>query len=705
MDRLYYLFVVWVFTILSLSSALEAAPATAKPLNLGDIFRIEETTEPQFSPDGQQIVYTRIFSDIETDRKYSNLWIVGIDGQQHLPLTQGRFYDKRPRWSPDGKRILFSSNRGKGDQAIQLFTLDVATQQLTQLTKAPTAPRAHNWSPNGQYISYIALVEKPASSLINLTAPSGAEWTKPPIFIDKLHYRFYGQYVPNGEDHLFIVQDNGGTPRQVTPSGQHYSLSPHRTTVPVWSADSRSIIFSSNLNLDREFQPFESNLYRITIDKGEISQLAPSEGPQYSPVISPDGTAIAYLGYQGPGYQHVTQIYVLTNSGQQPHLLTDRLDRSVRQLQWSADGEGLYFLYDDHGNTKLGYQPIKGDYRVLANDIGSMTLAYASGSYDVSVHGHAVITHSRPYRIGELLLVPKTQADQLRNLHEIKNERSPLVSVNANILSNRALGKVEEFQYPSSIDGLPIQGWIIKPPNFDATKRYPLIVNIHGGPNDNLGNRFSLMMQLMAAKGYVVLYTNPRGSSGYGEKFVDIIQQKAYPGKDFHDINSGVEVLLQRDYIDEENLFITGFSYGGTLTCWVIAKSNMYRAAVPIAPVANWLSATLTTEAPVLYSQLSGGLPWEKPDSYLNRSPLSLVGQVITPTLLITGEVDYRNPISETEAYYMALKLKKIDVAMLRLQDADHFFFRKPSNLMHTIGNTIAWFDRFKERQRETGVR
>ena len=696
MDRLYIYYACWLFTLLSQSALLEAEPVIAKSLSFEDIFRLEETTEPQFSPDGQQVVYIRIFADIDTDRKYSNLWIVDLDGQHHRPLTQGRFNDKRPRWSPDGKRILFGSNRGQGKHKQQLFTLNVNSQQLIQLTTAATPPRAHAWSPNGESVSYVALVEKPASSLVDLSAPPGASWTKPPVFINKLHYRFYGKYLPNGEDHLFVVSNNGGIAEQITPSGNHYSLSPHKTNTPVWSGDSRSLIFAANLHPDREFQPLESKLYQITLDNGAIKPLVQSTGPQHSPIVSPDGQSIVYLGYEGKGYKLVNQIYVLTKGDKQPRLINSKLDRSARQLQWSADSKGVFFLYEDQGNTKLGYVSLSGEHRVIAKDIGDMALAYASGSYHVSIQGDIVFTHSRPDRFGELSLTAIKKINKTKSHTNLISQSRMLVSVNTDVLDKRLLGKVEEIRYQSSIDGLNIQGWIVKPPYFNSNKKYPLIVNIHGGPSDNFGNRFSLMMQLMAAQGYIVLYTNPRGSSGYGEEFVEIIHQQAYPGKDFYDVNSGVDVLLQRDYIDKENLFVTGFSYGATLTCWMIAKTDRFRAAVPLAPVANWYSATLTTEAPVLYKQLSGGFPWEHQATYLKRSPLSLVGQVTTPTLLITGEVDYRNSISETEAYYTALKLKKIDAAMLRLQEADHFLFRRPSNKLRTLANILAWFDRYR---------
>lgn len=688
-----YLYMVIILFPLILTAGGADAESNLKPLSYSDIFSLEEVYEPRFSPDGQKIVYMRVFADIDTDRKYSNLYIVDLDGRKHRALTQGNFYDRRPRWSPDGKRVLFSSNRGKGEQTSQLFALDVNAKELTQLTMRASAPRAHAWSPDGKYISYVAFVEESPSSLVDLSAPPGENWAKPPIFIDKLHYRYSGQYLPNGEDHLFVISGSGGTSRQITPPGNHYSLSPHKETSLAWSVDGRSLIFDANLHPDREFQPLESNLYEVIIDKGELIPLVQASGPQHSPVLSPDGKTVAYLGYEGSDYKQVTQIYVIEKGDRKPRLLSQKLDRSARQLQWSADGQGVFFLYDDAGITKLGYISLQGKYREVAKNIGSASHAYPTGNYDISTQGNVVFTQSLPGNVGELRLVEDGIISKSQLANKNAHRSRTLISVNRDVLDQRALGKVEEISYPSSVDGLQIQGWVVKPPHFDPNQKYPLIVNLHGGPMDNFGNRFSFMMQLMAAQGYIVLYTNPRGSSSYGESFADIIHQQAYPGNDFYDVNSGVDALLQRSYIDKDNLFITGISYGATLTCWAIGKTNRFRAAVPLAPVTNWYSATLTTEAPVLYQQLSGGLPWEDQASYLKRSPLSLVGQVTTPTLLITGDADYRNPISETEAYYTALKLQQVEAAMLRLPGEDHTFYRRPSNILQVMAHMMGWFD------------
>ena len=245
-----------------------------------------------------------------------------------------------------------------------------------------------------------------------------------------------------------------------------------------------------------------------------------------------------------------------------------------------------------------------------------------------------------------------------------------LTRLNDNLLGHKTLGTVEDIRYKSSHDGRQIHGWIVKPPAFDPKKKYPLILEIHGGPFANYGPRFAADMQLYAAAGYVVLYANPRGSTSYGEEFGNLIHH-AYPGHDYDDLMSGVDAVLAKGYVDENNLFVTGGSGGGVLTAWIIGKTNRFRAAVVCKPVINWYSFVLTADVyPFFARYWFPGPPWENAEHYLKRSPLSLVGNVTTPTMLITGEADHRTPISESEQYYQALKLRKVEAVLVRVPGA-----------------------------------
>jgi dipeptidyl aminopeptidase/acylaminoacyl peptidase len=265
-------------------------------------------------------------------------------------------------------------------------------------------------------------------------------------------------------------------------------------------------------------------------------------------------------------------------------------------------------------------------------------------------------------------------------------------------LAHKELGQVEEITYSSTYDDRAIQGWVIKPPCFDPQKKYPMILEIHGGPHLNYGSRFSAEMQLYAAAGYVVLYTNPRGSTSYGEEFAQLIHHN-YPGEDFDDLISGVDELINQGYVDADRLFVTGGSGGGVLSSWIVGKTDRFSAAVVVKPVINWYSFALTSDHYNYFAKYwFPGLPWEYPEHYLKRSSLSLVGNVKTPTMLIGGESDHRTPISEAEQYYQALKLCKVPTALVRIPGASHNIARRPSHMIAKVANVLAWFEKWDDK-------
>jgi acylaminoacyl-peptidase len=273
-----------------------------------------------------------------------------------------------------------------------------------------------------------------------------------------------------------------------------------------------------------------------------------------------------------------------------------------------------------------------------------------------------------------------------------------LTQLNADLLGARRLGEVGEIRWKSSKDQREIQGWLIKPPGFDATKKYPLILEIHGGPFAAYGPNYTTELQVMAAAGYVVLYANPRGSTSYGAEFGNLIHH-AYPGDDYDDLMSGVDAVIAQGYVDPDNLFVTGGSGGGVLTAWIVGKTDRFRAAVVAKPVINWASFVLTADVnSFFYKYWFGAQPWEQPEQYWKRSPLSLVGNVKTPTMLLTGESDYRTPISESEQYYQALKLRNVDTVLVRIPEASHGMVARPSNLVAKIDNILAWFERYRKK-------
>ncbi len=681
------------FTVLlrfSIRAALLAA-MLAVPLHgetdharfrLTDVFELEWASDPRISPDGERIVYARNFMDVMSDRRRSNLWIVSTDGSGHRPLTTGLTNDFSPRWSPDGKRLAYASS---AEGSTQLYARWMDSGQTARLTQLRRSPSHLAWSPDGRFLAFSMHVKEKQDDFVELPdPPEGARWAEKAVVIDKLIYRADGGgYVENGYRQIFVLSSEGGTPRQVTTGPFHHDGG------LAWAADGEALLFSANRHDDWRYEPANSEIYEVRLADGRIRALTDRLGSDDDPAVSPDGRKVAYLGYDDryQGYQ-VTGLYVMDRDGGNPRLLTEELDRSVESPVWSGDGQGIYFGYSDRGNGKVGYVSLDGKLELLAGDVGGTSLGrpYSSGSFSVAGNGRFAYTRTRPDH-------PADVTAGRRGSSEIQR----LTRLNDDLLGHKELGEVEEISYESSHDAREIQGWIVKPPGFDAAKKYPLILEIHGGPFADYGDRFAAEPQLYAAAGYVVLYVNPRGSSSYGEEFGNLIHH-AYPGHDYDDLMSGVDAVLARGYVDEEELFVTGGSGGGVLTAWIVGKTDRFRAAVSAKPVINWYSFVLTADAyNFFYKYWFPGFPWDHAEHYLKRSPLHYAGNVTTPTMLLTGEVDYRTPMSESEQFFQALKLRKVDTMLVRVPGASHSIARRPSHLMSKVAHILKWFERYRE--------
>ena len=671
---------------MALAFACLAATATAQPAEGSggsvarfepmDVFQVEYAADPQIAPDGSRVVYVRRSMDIMRDRQRSELWIVNRDGSDHRRLGAG----SSPRWSPGGDRIAYTA----GGQ-IHVRWMDIGeTAMLTQLLESPSGIR---WSPDGQRLAFNMLVPYPAPQLTPPPRPpAGAEWADPPIMEDRFRNRQDGVgYLDFGYSHIFVIPASGGTPVQVTSGDfQHQSAA-------AWTPDGQHLVFSSNRNDNWVHDYRNSELYVAPVAGGEIRALTDRNGPDRSPAVSPDGSLVAFVGNEDRKrtYQ-LSRLQVMNLDGSGGRALTGALDRSVSSPVWAADGSGLYFQYDDEGNSKVGFVTLEGELSVLAGDLGGTSYGrpYGGGSFSVANDGSFALNQTRPDMPGEVAV--GTPGGEVRRI----------TGLNQDLLAARTLGEVEEIWWDSSFDGQPIQGWIVKPPDFDPSRRYPLILEIHGGPVSNYGDRFSAEMQLLASAGYVVLYANPRGSTSYGEEFGDLLYHN-YPGQDYDDLISGVDAVLARGYVDEDNLFVTGGSAGGIMTAWIVGKTDRFRAAVSQKPVVNWISKTLTADNWYgYYESRYEGFPWDDPEPYWRFSPLSLAPNVTTPTLIVTGEVDLRTPLSESYQLFHALKFRGVDTAVVRLPGASHDMSRRPSQLMAKIANIVAWFDKYRTSPR-----
>jgi dipeptidyl aminopeptidase/acylaminoacyl peptidase len=468
------------------------------------------------------------------------------------------------------------------------------------------------------------------------------------------------------------VPADGGTPRQLTAGNYDHGT-------PSWTADGQGLVFSGLRREDAGYHWQESEIYQVDITTLDVNQLTTRRGPDRRPLPSPDGRSIAYIGYDTTGMDYIeSALYVMDADGSNPRALTADMDRTPGAMFWSPDSRSIYFNIRGDGYENVFNATLSGDVSQVTS--GKQLLAMN----DISRNGVAVGTQTDAHQPGDVVALRVGQSDAFTRL----------THVNADVLAGKTLGEVEEIWYESQ-DGLDIQGWIIKPPDFDESRDYPMMLVIHGGPHSMYHGGFNFGWQDHASHGYVVLYTNPRGSSGYGSEFGNAIQYN-YPGDDFHDLMAGVDEVISRGYIDEENMFVYGCSGGGVLTSWTVGHTDRFRAASANCPVTNWFSFPGLVDGNYLrwYDDFEH-FPWEDPSEHIRRSPISYVGNVNTPTMLMTGVLDLRTPISQTEQFYQALKAQQKPTAMIRFEDEWHGTSRKPSNFLRTQLYLRKWFERW----------
>lgn len=658
---------------------LQGIAQTPKALQLEDVFALRFAASPLVSADGETIVYLRHSMDILKDKRRSNLWLLSSDGATHRPITTGPRNVTAPALSPDGRRIAYVD---KDDVGSQIFLQWLGDGSVAQLTRMGETPKNLSFSPDGEWIAFAMRVPVAAPTIGKLPKPpKGADWAPPPTVVDRVVYRNDGSGMrPYAFYQLFVVPTDGGAVRQLTDGPFDHSGKLD------WSPDSSGLYFSANRGADRELNVVNSDLFRLDIESGELTQLTERQGADSSPDVSPDGKQLTYVGWDDKGLSHhVQHLYVLDlESGESARMLPE-LDRSVSNPQWSADGRQVFFQYDDRGDTILASVDKRNNLRELATGLGGTSLGrpYSGAAFGLGGKDRFAFTIGSTQRPADIASArPGGDVKQLTQLNE-------------NGLGQRELAAVEERWFKSTAGDEDVQAWLALPPGFDASKRYPMLLEIHGGPHTNYGSRFSAEIQLYAAAGYVVLYVNPRGSTSYGERFANLIMNN-YPNEDYDDLMTAVDGVIAEGYIDPEQLYVTGGSGGGVLTAWIVGKTQRFRAAVVAKPVINWTSFVLTADNPPYFTRYwFPAMPWEEPEHYWKRSPLSLVGEVSTPTMLLTGESDLRTPISESEQYYQALRLRGVDTLMVRIPGAYHSIAKRPSQLMAKVASILEWFERY----------
>jgi dipeptidyl aminopeptidase/acylaminoacyl peptidase len=663
--------------LLSMSPVLNAQKEV---FNYMDVFDLQMVANPEISPDGERIVYTRHQFDIVEDRRYTNLWQIDFDGLNHRPLTSGKSSYTSPVWSPVGDRIAYVSGE---EGTSQIFVRWMDSGETVSITNLQHTPSGIQWSPDGEKLLFSMRIPHQRPSMVSIpSAPKGSSWASPPVVIEHVQYRADGNpgFVEEGYRQLFLISSVGGAARQLTKGLFNHNFA-------TWAPEGRSILFTADTTGSEALDPNNAQIYEMDIESGEHKPLTDKRGPHNNPVVSPDGRYIAYAGYQDlfQGYQ-LTDIYLIGRDGGNAVNLTGDFNYDASGLQWSDDSRSVYFSFDQEGVSKVGNVDTEGNYTEVVDNLGSPTIGrpYGGGAYSVSENGriaYPVVSAMRPAEL-TVSVVGSSETYQLTGLND-------------ELFKSKKVGEVEEFWVESSVDDYRIHGWIITPPDFDPAQQYPLILEIHGGPYQNYGPRFSPELQLMASQGYVVVYTNPRGSTSYGSDFAEYINFN-YPSEDYNDLMDAVDYVLNKGFVDIDKLFITGGSGGGVLTAWSIANTDRFAAAVVSKPVINWHSFAISSDMyPFFTKYWFKSMPWEDPDEYWRRSPLSLVGQVNTPTMLLTGESDFRTPMAESEQFYNALKLRGIDAALVRIPDSPHTIVTRPSNLIRKVGYIIGWFDRY----------
>ena len=669
---------------LCLATPLAAAPAEgpSRILEPRDLFSLEIAADPQISPDGSRIAYVRRSGDIMTDRMRPTIWLVDTRTGQQMPLVAGTGAHSRPRWSPDGKRLAYVSSAEGG--AAQLFVRWMESGESVRITGLPDSPTSIAWSPDGRQIAYSMFVPGEGMTLGSLPKkPEGAKWADPLEIHTSVSYRTDEEgYLKPGFSHIFLVSADGGAPRQLS-FGDYHDNGPLS-----WTPDGRTILFSGNRSPEWEREPVNTEVHALDVASGRIAALTSRQGPDNDPLVSPDGRLIAFTGFDDKrlGY-HNNVLYVMNRDGTNRRALTESLDRSVEAPVWAADGRSLYVSYDDRGETRIARVGLDGSVRTVAEGVsgGPLDRPYTGGSYSVARDGTIAMTSGTATRPADVAVVRGGTKRQLTRL-------------NSELLEGKSMGQVRKITIPSSHDRRPIDAWLTLPALYREGERYPLILEIHGGPFSAYGPHFATDNQLYAASGYAVLSVNPRGSTSYGAEFANLIHH-AYPGYDYDDLMSAVDAAIAQGVADPNRLFVTGGSGGGVLTAWIVGKTSRFKAAATQKPVIDWASFALTADNPAFFSRYwFGKYPWEDPQAFWARSPLSLVANVKTPTLVVVGSEDYRTPVSEAEQYYSALQLLGVPTALVKVPGASHGTIAgRPSHSGAKAGAILAWFERYKD--------
>ena len=667
-----------LFIICILNYNIIHAQVDNDKFNFKDVFDLQYVSDPQISPSGNEVVYRRMRFDILKDKAVGDLWIINSDGTKHQKLTSKEDQEYGAKWSPSGSRLAYICSTKEG---FEIYIYWKNTGKIAKISQLNGSPSNISWSPDERNIAFNMNIKSPPPILIKMPEkPNGADWAKPARITDRLYHEADGRgYIDPGFNHVFTISSEGSGVNQLTHGNFNHNgpLS--------WSEDNSKIYFSSNRNKNWEYDFRNSEIYSISLKNKVIKALTNRNGPDYKPAVSPNGKYIAYAGYvdEVQAYQN-RSLSIMSSDGSKKRIISSKIDSSINQYFWDSESEGLFISYDINGDTKISYLSLSGKVKKIASQLGGTSIGrpYGGGSFSVSNNGKIAYTYTLPSHPAELALIDS------KGFRKITKISDPL-------LKNRNLAKVETVWYKSSYDKRKVQGWIAYPPKYDPNKKYRFLVENHGGPISNYGNRFSAEIQLYAASDYMVFYPNPRGSTSYGAEFANLLHHN-YPGQDYNDVMDGVDYFISKGIAHENKLYVTGGSAGGIMTAWMIGKNNRFEAAAVIKPVMNWISKTLIADNYFQYANTRfPGQPWENFEAYWGFSPISLVGNIETPTMVMVGMNDLRTPPSESKQLYHALKLRKIPTVLVEIPEASHGIAKRPSNLISKVSHILTWLNKY----------
>lgn len=653
---------------------------TRRGMTPADLFRISFLGDAQISPDGSRVAFVRTQLDEEKDEYLSTIWVAPADGGEPRQFTYGAKRDTTPRWSPDGRLLAFLSERDGKKR--QLYVMPVDGGEPHRLTDLKQPVEEIAWSPDSTRIALTSRIapEEPDEK--------EKEKSKPARVITSLRYKANdGGFTYDKRRHVFVVSVEGGEPVQVTDGDWDDSA-------PVWSPDGTQIAFASARHEERDYDQV-SDIWAVSAEGGEPRRVTPGRGPSANPAWSPDGATIAYAGNEyALDMGRNTDIFVIPVAGGEPRNLTKELDRSCAPFSgnigplWAPDGRWIYFGVEDQGDVPVYRVPAAGDAaeRVLGGERWLMSLSIAADGSRVA------FSSSDPTHPAEVGVANADGTDERR-----------ITGINDALTEEIAFQKPERFQYDR--DGFTIDGWVIKPANYEPGKRYPALLNVHGGPATQYGHTFFDEFQVYASAGYAVIFTNPRGSQGYGESFTRAVRAD-WGGGDYEDVIMGVDEALKRfDLIDPDRLGVMGGSYGGFMTSWVVGHTDRFKAACSERAVNNTYTLFGTSDIGSFFSETQAGVqPWEEMQWFIDHSPLTYAKNITTPLLIMHAENDLRCPMEQAEQLFTVLKKLRREVLFVRFPDETHEMSRsgRPRHRRDRFTFILDWFEKYLEPSRIT---